>query len=165
MLSQKIDKSGKTLLDQNVHRIAEVLVITQTNRLPNREQLLQLVECYENESMTNIMRKDMMQKLSEGIFQESPIQKDKLMSKPTPRSRSAVQMKGSDSDSDLDQDEQEVQTRSMSDDDFQARMNYHVYQYNPRCKTRCVRKNCWRSIYRILENLRWLTLLPWYCML
>jgi hypothetical protein len=61
MLSQNTDKSGKTLLDQNVHRIAEVLVITlqftQTNRLPSREQLLQLVECYENESMTNIMRK------------------------------------------------------------------------------------------------------------
>jgi hypothetical protein len=57
--------------------------------------------------MTNIMRKDMMQKLSEGIFQESPIQQDKSMSKPTPRSRSVVQMKGSDSDSELDQDEQE----------------------------------------------------------
>jgi hypothetical protein len=71
--------------------------------------------------MTNIMRKDMMQKLCEGIFQESPIKKDKSTSKPTPRSRSAVQ--GSDSDSDLDQDEQEVQTRSMSDDDFKARMN------------------------------------------
>ena len=126
MLSQNTDKSGKTLLDQNVHRIAEVLVITQTNRLPSREQLLQLVECYENESMTNIMRKDMMQKLSEGIFQESPIRKDNSMLKPTPRSRSAVQMKGSDSDSDLDQDEQEVQTRSMSDDDFKARMNYHL---------------------------------------
>jgi hypothetical protein len=39
--------------------------------------------------MTNIMRKDMMQKLSEGIFQESPIQKDKSISKPTPRSRFA----------------------------------------------------------------------------
>ena len=89
MLSQNTDKSGKTLLDQNVHRIAEVLVITQTNRLPNREQLLQLVECYENESMTNIMRKEMMQKLSAGIFQESPIQKDKSISKPTPRSRFA----------------------------------------------------------------------------
>ncbi len=76
--------------------------------------------------MTNIMRKDMMQKLSEGIFQESPIQKDKSMSKPTPRSRSAVQMNGSDSDSELDQDEQEVQTRSMSDDDLKARMNYHL---------------------------------------
>ncbi len=126
MLSQNTDKSGKTLLDQNVHRIAEVLVITQTNRLPSREQLLQLVECYENEIMTNIMRKDMMQKLSEGIFQESPIKKDKSTSKPTPRSRSAVQMKGSDSDSDLDQNEQEVQTRSMSDDDFKARMNYHL---------------------------------------
>jgi hypothetical protein len=37
MLSQSTDKTGKTLLDQNVHRIAEVLVITQTNRLPNRE--------------------------------------------------------------------------------------------------------------------------------
>ena len=57
MLSQNTDKSGKALLDQNVHRIAEVLVITQTNRLPSREQLLHLVECYENESMTNIMRK------------------------------------------------------------------------------------------------------------
>ena len=70
--------------------------------------------------MTNIMRKDMMQKLSKGIFQESPIQKDKSILKPTPRSRSAVQMKGSDSDSELDLDEQEVQTRSMSDDDFKA---------------------------------------------
>jgi hypothetical protein len=28
MLSQNTDKSGKTLLDQNVHRIAEILVIT-----------------------------------------------------------------------------------------------------------------------------------------
>jgi hypothetical protein len=127
ILSQNTDKSGKTLLDQNIHSIAEVLVIAQTNRLPSREQLLQLVECYENESMTNIiMRKDMMQILSEGIFQESPIQRDKSMSKPTLRSRSAVQMKGSDSDSDLDQDEQEVQTKSMSDDDFKARMNYHL---------------------------------------
>jgi hypothetical protein len=36
MLSQNTDKSGKTLLDQNVHR-PEVLqvVITQTNKLPN----------------------------------------------------------------------------------------------------------------------------------
>ncbi len=33
VLSQNTDKSGKTLLDQNVHRIAEVLVITQTNRI------------------------------------------------------------------------------------------------------------------------------------
>ncbi len=57
MLSQNTDKAGNTLLDQNVHRIAGVLLITQTNRLPDREQLLQLVECYENESMTNIMRK------------------------------------------------------------------------------------------------------------
>jgi hypothetical protein len=56
-LSQNTDKSGKTLFNQNVQRIAEVLVITQTNGLPSREQLLQLVECYENESMTNIMRK------------------------------------------------------------------------------------------------------------
>ncbi len=164
MLSQITDKSGKTLLDQNVHRIAEVLVITQTNRLPSREQLLQLVECYENESMTNIMRNDMMQKLSEGIFQESPIRKDKSMSKPTPRSRSAVQMKGSDSDSGLDQDEQEVQTRSMSDDDLKARMNCHLRPLKSSGQDK-VRKNCWRSICRILENLRWLTLLPWYCML
>ena len=165
MLSQNTDKSGKTLLDQNVHRIAEVLVITQTNRLPSREQLLQLVECYENESMTNIMRKDMMQKLSEGIFQESPIKKDKSTSKPTPRSRSAVQMKGSDSDSDLDQDEQEVQTRSMSDDDFKARTNYHLSVPLKSSGQDKVREPCWRSICRILENLRWLTLLPWDCML
>ncbi len=68
MLSQNTGKTGKTLLDQNVHRIAEVLLITQTNRLPTREQLLQPVECYENESMTNIMREDMLQKSSEGIF-------------------------------------------------------------------------------------------------
>jgi hypothetical protein len=96
LLSQNTDKTGKTILDQNVHRIVEVLVITQAKRFPNREQLLQLVECYENESMTNIMRKDMMQKLSEGIFQESPIQKDKSISKPTPRSRSGVRLKGSE---------------------------------------------------------------------
>ncbi len=35
MLSQNTDITGKTLLDQNVHRIAEVLVITQTSRLLN----------------------------------------------------------------------------------------------------------------------------------
>jgi hypothetical protein len=120
--------------------------------------------------MTNIMLIDMMQKLIEGIFQESPIQKDKSMSKPTPRSRSAVQMKGSDSDSDLDQDEQEVPTRSMSDNDFKARMNYHLSvplksSVQDKVSEEEVPKNCWRSICRILENLRWLTLLPWYCTL
>ena len=35
MLSQNTDKSGKTLLDQNVHRIAEVLVIMQTSQIEN----------------------------------------------------------------------------------------------------------------------------------
>jgi hypothetical protein len=62
MLSKKTDKAGKT---QNVPRIAEVLAITQTNRLPNRKRLLQLVECYgsyDNESMSSIMRRNMMQK-------------------------------------------------------------------------------------------------------
>ena len=53
------DKYAESKYRQNRQdsSLAEVLAITQTNRLPNREQLLQLVECYENESMTNIMRK------------------------------------------------------------------------------------------------------------
>ncbi len=52
MLGQNTDKTGKTLLDQNVYSIAEVLVTTLTNTLPNQEQMLQLVECYDNDSMT-----------------------------------------------------------------------------------------------------------------
>ncbi len=35
MLSKKTDKTGKNLLDQNVHRIAEVLVIMQTSQIEN----------------------------------------------------------------------------------------------------------------------------------
>ncbi len=38
MLSQNTDKTGKTLLDQNVLWIAEGLVIMQVNRLPNRRR-------------------------------------------------------------------------------------------------------------------------------
>jgi hypothetical protein len=71
----KYRQTGKTLLDQNVHRIVEVLVITQTNRLPNRERFLQLVECCGNESITSIMRKVKMQKLSEGIFRNPQFKK------------------------------------------------------------------------------------------
>jgi hypothetical protein len=46
-------------------------VITQTNRLANREKMLQLVECYDSKSMTSMMTRNMMQKLFEGLFSGS----------------------------------------------------------------------------------------------
>ncbi len=42
MLSQIQTKQAR------LHCIAEVLVVMRTNRLPNREKLLQLVEGYDN---------------------------------------------------------------------------------------------------------------------
>ncbi len=70
MLGQNTDKTGKTLLDQNVYSIAEVLVITLTNTLPNQEQMLQLVECYDNESMTKYHAKRRDAKNIRRLFSE-----------------------------------------------------------------------------------------------
>jgi hypothetical protein len=67
--------------------------------------LLQLLECYVSENMTSEMKRELMQNITEGIFQEFPTKKDKPIPKSTPRSRSAVQLKGSDSDSGLVQDD------------------------------------------------------------
>ncbi len=88
------------------------------------------------------------------------------MLKPTPRSRSAVQMKGPDSDSDLDQDEQEVQTRSMNENDFKARMNCHLsVPIKSSVQDKVREEELLEKYLQNLEKLRWLTLLPWYCML
>ena len=43
MLSQTRNSTGDSLLDSTVHHIAECLIIMKVNRLPNAEQMIELL--------------------------------------------------------------------------------------------------------------------------
>ena len=46
MLSQNKNSEGQTFLHESVYHIAEILMITQTNKLLNSHQLMELIRAY-----------------------------------------------------------------------------------------------------------------------
>ena len=52
VMSQNTDKEKRSKLDPNVHNIAEVLLITQTSMLLNKEQLIMLWGAWNSDEIS-----------------------------------------------------------------------------------------------------------------
>ena len=70
MLSQTKNSTGDSLLDSTVHHIAECLIIMKVNRLPNAEQMIELLRRYPHDDIKPEMKRVMIAKLSDGIFKK-----------------------------------------------------------------------------------------------
>jgi hypothetical protein len=117
VMSQNTDKEKRSKLDPNVHKIAEVLLITQTSMLLNKEQLITLWAVWGAWNSDEISLKDkqlIINQLSGGTFSEKPVEEKKSASPSWQRSRYIVS-DGSESEAEPDQDRQhyrsEVETR------------------------------------------------------
>ena len=76
MLNQNKNSAGATLLPDSVIKLAELLVGTGTTRFLNAEQLLELLAVYPKDDIPPDFLKAMMAKVSNGLFDESPVKKN-----------------------------------------------------------------------------------------
>ena len=126
MLSQNKNSEGQTLLDESVYHIAEILMITQTNKLLNAHQLIELIQQYPRSDLSLEVKKKMMQQLSDSCFDESPVKTN--VSSAKPRKSEVEESEGSDSDKDdrqsrPAQSKRLIQTKSTDLQEFRELMN------------------------------------------
>ena len=123
VMSQNTDKEKRSKLDPNVHKIAEVLLITQTSMLLNKEQLITLWGAWNSDEISLKDKQLIINQLSGGTFSEKPVEEKKSASPSWQRSRYIVS-DGSESEAEPDQDSQpyrsEVETRAMSEGQFKG---------------------------------------------
>ena len=123
VMSQNTDKEKRSKLDPNVHKIAEVLLITQTSMLLNKEQLITLWGAWNSDEISLKDKQLIINQLSGGTFSEKPVEEKKFASPSWQRSRYIVS-DGSESEAEPDQDRQnyrsEVETRAMSEGQFKG---------------------------------------------
>ena len=72
MLSQTKNSNGDILLDATVNHIAEFLIITKGTKLPNVKQFIEMLRLYPHGDIPDNTKRQMIAKLSDGIFDESP---------------------------------------------------------------------------------------------
>ena len=115
MLNQNKNSAGETLLPDSVIKLAELLIGTGTTRFLTAEQLLKLLAAYSKDDIPPDYIKAMMAKVSDSVFDESPVKKATSSSKSrltasSAKSRHPVEKSdGSGTDSD-----QEVQRSPSS---------------------------------------------------
>ena len=127
MLSQTKNSNGDILLDATVNHIAEFLIITKGTKLPNVKQFIEMLRLYPHGDIPDNTKRQMIAKLSDGIFDESPAKGRSSSSKPkltTPSSRQrfAEQSDGSGTDSDQEVQQarsgREIQVKAPTDDEI-----------------------------------------------
>ncbi len=69
--------SQNTKLDPNVHKIAEVLLITQTSTFLNKEQLITLWGAWNSDEISLKDKQMIISQLSGGTFNEKPVEEKK----------------------------------------------------------------------------------------
>ncbi len=72
-LSQTKNSKGEALLPTPVQQIAELLIMINENRLPNCQQMIKLMEEYPHADIPLQQKQMIIAKLSEGVFDESPV--------------------------------------------------------------------------------------------
>jgi hypothetical protein len=80
VMSQNTDKEKRSKLDPNVHKIAEVLLITQTSMLLNKEQLITLWGAWNSDEISLKDKQLIINQLSGGTFSEKPVEEKKFAS-------------------------------------------------------------------------------------
>ncbi len=75
MLNQNKNSAGETLLPYSVIKLAELLIGTGTTRFLTAEQLLKLLAAYSEDDIPPDYIKAMMAKVSDNVFDESPVKK------------------------------------------------------------------------------------------
>ncbi len=73
MLSQNKNSEGQTFLHESVYHIAEILMITQTNKLLHSHQLMELIRKYPRSDIPLEAQKMILKQLSDSYFDESPV--------------------------------------------------------------------------------------------
>ena len=79
VMSQNTDKEKRSKLDPNVHKIAEVLLITQTSMLLNKEQLITLWGAWNSDEISLKDKQLIINQLSGGTFSEKPVEEKSLL--------------------------------------------------------------------------------------
>ena len=75
MLNQNKNSAGETSLPDSVIKLAELLIGTGTTRFLTAEQLLKLLAAYSKDDIPPEFIKAMMAKVSDSVFDESPVKK------------------------------------------------------------------------------------------
>lgn len=75
MTSQHKDSNGKIQLHKSVHAVAEIFVTTGQTRLLNADQLMQFIEAYPHDDMSQELKRELLIQLSDGVFKETPVQR------------------------------------------------------------------------------------------
>ena len=133
MLNQNKNSAGETLLPDSVIKLAELLIGTGTTRFLTAEQLLKLLAAYSKDDIPPDYIKAMMAKVSDSVFDESPVKKITSSSKSrltasSAKSRQPVE-KSDGSGTDSDQEEQRspsvkvIQTKAPNEEDFKDLMS------------------------------------------
>jgi hypothetical protein len=102
-LSQTKNSKGEASLPTQVQQIAELLIMINENRLPTRQQMIKLMEEYPHDDISPEKKQTIIAKLSESVFDESPVKGT------PPRTRSKV---GTPSARRQDDDQDESGTES-----------------------------------------------------
>ena len=98
MLSQRKDAEGNKLLHKSVQHLAEIFVIMDTTQLPDKDQLMKILEVYPHDDISPEMKRKFLIQLSDGVFDESPVKKSLS--------------KLDDQETDVEQEQQPAQVRS-----------------------------------------------------
>ncbi len=72
MLSKTKNSNCDILLHATVNHIAEFLFITKGSKLPNVKQFIEMLRLYPHGDILDNTKRQMIAKLSDGIFDESP---------------------------------------------------------------------------------------------
>ncbi len=104
-MSQNTYNEKWSKLDPNVHQIAEVLLITQTSMLLNKEQLIILWGAWNSDEISLKDKQRIINRLSGGTFIEKPVEEKMSAPQSWQRSRYLVS-DGSESEADPNQDRQ-----------------------------------------------------------
>jgi len=126
MLSQNKNSEGQTFLHESVYHIAEILMITQKNKLLNLHHLMELIREYPRSDIPLEAKKIILKQLSDSYFDESPVKKTSSSVKS--RHAEVEESEGSDSDKDTRQSRQAqskkvIQTKSTDVLEFRELMD------------------------------------------
>ena len=169
MLSQNKNSEGQTFLHESVYHIAEILMITQTNKLLNSHQLMELIRAYPRSDIPLEAKKIILKQLSDSYFDESPVKKTSSSVKS--RQAEDEESEGSDSDKDTHQSRQAqskkaIQTKSTDVLEFRDLMDRMVTRVvvskttesTVHCTTKSAMNSFWRRTWNVFPSLTKATL-------
>ena len=132
MTSQHKDSNGKIQLHKSVHAVAEIFVTTGQTRLLNADQLMQFIEAYPHDDMSQDMKRELLIQLSDGVFKETPVQRSQ---KVTSRYDKNFEEQETDNEQGTQPDRQprsEVETsKPVSAEQFRSMLDGCIYSTDP----------------------------------